>query len=260
MINRKKLLLIVILSKDNPNDVKLTLSSIEYALNSYKSSVLIVGCDKSIYSDSIENLYNQTLQGFDYSFNRQISSGIYQAFNEVLLDYGNHADWVYFLNSGDSMLESFSEILTCVNDHSSNDLDSIIFRTECHLNNINFYVKPVATASKIPLSLYLDYALKFPFALFPSHQGILFSTEFHLGNLYQPSLGLKADSMVVLKAMSRNFLYTDTIASRYKLDGLSSVPRIFRGNNFIAYLLSLFRAIRIVIFNQIAIFYFWIIK
>ena len=255
MKKEKYYLGIIIVSKDNIEELSNTLKSIVNHLNEEKNNIYIVGCDKSCDFENVEKIYSNILSSFSFTIFKQKSNGIYNAFNESIEKSKEKVEWIYFLNSGDLVRDKFKKLINFLYSKNNKKYDSIFFRTRCSLYNKKFYVKPTSSSIYIANSKYKSYANKYKFAYYPSHQGIIFNMDFHIKNKYNTSLGIKADSFVAIKAF-QNSLYYKEICADYDLGGISSTPKFLRKISYMPLFFAIIRTLRLFIFNFLI---YWII-
>ncbi|WP_320667179.1 glycosyltransferase [Prochlorococcus sp. MIT 1307] len=214
----KPVLTIAVLSKNNEKEVVFTLQSINKAIteSKRKEDVEILILDKSDSEDKLRSSLFKADFDFEYYVRSQLSSGIFLAFNECVLNA--KTPWIIFINSGDELLNLNSILYACKNndDHS---IKCLIFKVEIYSNSKKFIAtEPLFFPRSI--STLLRYQFLFPGVFSICHQAVVFSVENHKNNLFKNNeLGL--DSYLVKKSLKKSICFNQ-IVSRFYTGGVSS--------------------------------------
>ena len=215
------MLSIVIITKDNKNDLLKTLESVNKELQnniSIRRLIEIIIVDKSTkynVKDIIKNFPD--LIGLTFVNNQQ-KEGIFNAFNVGILS--SNKEWLCFINSGDILLRnSLIDALNFVKNNQTYHYDSYIFQSDIYFGDLYLGTKPLNIKNSNKLE---KFSILFPSVFWPCHQAIIFSREWHLKNLY-PEFLIGGDEKIIHKLISEgNFLFSPLKFSVSYANGVSS--------------------------------------
>ncbi|MBS9903568.1 glycosyltransferase [Vibrio alginolyticus] len=210
MVNKIPVISIITICYNNPSDLKITLKSVLNS-SSVQEDYEIVVIDGSD-NDSCQLVLNQFKQLPIISVHEP-DNGIYNAMNKGL-KYVRGAS-VLFLNSGDSLHESF-------------DLNTFIDRFKMDLGNKIIFgdVQHCVGSATIIKSMSKVIHDEFWWTkTLPSHQSVFIPLEFYNSNNFDESFKISADTKLMRCAFSKlTFVYFPSVISNFCLGGVSSNP------------------------------------
>lgn len=222
MLN-KKVLSIIVISKNNLDDFMRTLNSLfpfyqEKSLIKLFEIIIVDKSDNKEIKNAYFDLKKSTYKNLIYI--KQCNDGIFFGFNIGINEASGNYLW--FLNAGDrfAYLIDIKVFFNKLLDYRNS---IIIYKTIIlgKLLNINIGTQPIF----IPRNIFVYRLLNlfFPFAFGYCHQSILFSNNFHKRNLYKFPNMLGQDSKLVQKALNqKQYKYIDLPLSYFYLGGASS--------------------------------------
>ena len=216
---------VIVLSKDNPAELRLTLNSLAFQKFSFSCEVILI----ESWSDhkaflSLLGEYRDQLSHFDLILHRLMPpAGIYPSMNFALSVFNGSS--ITFLNSGDIY-------------HCSNSLNLLYSHWQHLVSNSVASVRPKAVFGQAVIQAYsgnlrwttpffqsvdMRRWLKFSW---PCHQAVLFDGEWARNNPYNLEYGLSSDRYVMLEALkdSSNSCFCKAVIVDYSLLGASSLP------------------------------------
>jgi len=225
MLNKIQLS-IIILTKNNPEDLLITLKSLfpfyqrKTLLNLFE--VLII--DKS-KNNSVEDIYHKfkNLEFQNIRYLKQNDEGIFAAFN--IGAKKSLGRYIWFLNSGDTFSQEM-DIQDFFRSIMSFNYSVIIYKTKI----LSLLLKKKLGEQPIffPKNTYIYKLLNLflPYAFGYCHQSIIFKRDFHLENLYKYPNMIGQDSKLTQKVLkSRNFKLININLSNFYMGGISnSIP------------------------------------
>tara|TARA_A100001388_G_scaffold277650_1_gene270236 strand:- start:7014 stop:7868 length:855 start_codon:yes stop_codon:yes gene_type:complete len=225
MLNNQ--LSIIIIAKNNPKELKITLESLtpfyKKELNSNLFEILII--DKS-NNKLIKDLYLEYKKSkyTNLCYYRQHDVGIFFAFNIGIKKALGRYLW--FLNSGDTFAKEI-DINILLKDISSFNNSIIIYRTKIFSQ---FHKKLIGEQPIFfPKNIFIYKILNFffPYSFGFCHQSTLFRRDFHLENIYEYPNMIGQDSKLIQKGLrSGDFRLFNIILSNFYLGGISSsIPK-----------------------------------
>ena len=199
----KKLLTIVSLTKNNPNQLLETLNSVlNYKLIIENSKILIINGSYEKYYKDYENIYLYFKRIYDLNFINEKKKGIYISMNKAIRNIDS--EFILFMNSGDIFSHELDEKLLIKNlllYKTDKKVKLIYCRTEINSKinpNINYF-NPAK---------FMGYRQKrfLPYLVPPSHQACFFKTKWHKKNYY------KLDTEKYLNNPNREYYYDPYIS------------------------------------------------
>ncbi len=210
-----KLLSIIVLTKENEPEFRLTLDSIvkEIRRSEHLEELEILIIEKN--SSYVKN-YKINLPRCKVRIISQKSQGIFSGFNIAIENA--ESKWIIFINSGD-ILTNLSRIISTTSNTDNENIRMLCFQVE----NIDSSGKKIG---KIPFSYmrskkeYLIYKKIFPYFFGIGHQGIAFSTIHHKNYLYQSNnIGSEAK---IIDSFIEKALFYEIVIAKFNTKGISS--------------------------------------
>ena len=213
---------IIVLSKDNPTELRRTLSSccLQYIELPHIYFVTVV--DSSFDFSTVSSIITD-LQGSSKAVKLLLKrhyppDGIYSAMNFAL--NGSDSDCLLFMNSGDTFYDSnslyhlYTEYIT--RSSSNPHFKGCFGRTQycAYSSSIKWTAPP--SQSKLFFQWLSIY--------YPCHQSILFNTSWAKKNSYNRNRCIDADSLVIkaLTNEAEHFSFITNIVCSFQLNGVSS--------------------------------------
>lgn len=212
---------IVVVCRDNPAQLEVTLQSLELAGLPPCAEVLVVdGSSDDYCRDVLQNwqkgLATTDQKSWSISWIWLTPQGVYQAFNAAIgMARGR---WLMFMNSGDSYLAMGLAHLLQVVDHQPTTLDMVVGQA--------LIVSPAAGIQWLSPDLRVRRLDRWKAQMVPCHQAILFARDFALSHPYPESAGPCGDRFVMRAGLSRSerSIYVPQPICIHRLDGVSNVP------------------------------------
>ena len=221
-----KILTIVTLTKNNPDQLIRTLESLKKFITIIKYSrlILIDGSNKDFFIEN-KKIYKIFNTLYDMSIVKEKGKGIYAAMNNAL-DLTT-TEYLLFMNSGDQFSERFDDklILKKLLQYSLNDEISLIYcraKIKSNFNKKFDYFNPAKFIGNKKKKL-------LPYLVPPSHQACFFKSKWHKKNYYDLDKGYRADRIIIKKSL-RNSIFVNTTSTVFYLDGISSLNLDFKSN------------------------------
>lgn len=222
----KKILTIVTLTKNNPDQLIRTLKSLKKytKIIKYSKLILIDGSNDNFFIEN-KKIYKIFDSLYDLLIVKEKGKGIYAAMNTAL--YLTKSDYLLFMNSGDQFSERFDEnlILNKLLENSLNDEINLIYcraKIKSNINNKLDYFNPAKFIGNKKKKL-------LPYLVPPSHQACFFKSKWHKKNYYDLDKGYRADRIIIKKSL-KNSIFVNTTSSIFNLDGISSLNLDFKSN------------------------------
>ena len=201
------LLSIIVVCKDNPDELCFTLSS----LDSLHLSSFLVSCCEIVVVDSSTSDVNLALlsdPSFDHlpiKYYFTPPNGVFGAFNFAITK--SFGKYIWFLNSGDSYsFDHNFDVLLDICDRSSSNL--LVFKTYVYSSVLGKRLSLLPLPLPAPKQYFTFMVRLFPFWFFPCHQGILFLRSFHLQNLFCSNIALGQDSQLIYKHFPNPLIFS----------------------------------------------------
>ena len=202
-------LTIIVLTKDNLNELKNTLESIEIHCEGVNVLIIDGSKNKLEYNKSlINNLKKENYYTYEY---KPLIKGIYPSMNYAIKLV--ITEYLMFLNAGDNLLNSPKQIV--LNLKNSDNICG--FSSAVILNNLKqrLYISP-------PLGI-KKFHLWFLLGQLPIHQSMIISTRWSKKNLYPTNCQISSDNVIKKKIISsKKFFFSRNILVNFSLGGLSS--------------------------------------
>ena len=216
---------VIVLTKDNPDELCCTLDSLALQKFSMNCEVVLIESwiDREALIDLVDR-YRYALNQYQIIVERVMPpAGIYPSMNYALSIFNGRT--VTFLNSGDSY-------------YNINSLQHLYSHWYRRLFSSNQLIKPKAVFGQARLTSYsgnLQWNTPFFKSIniyrwlsisWPCHQAVLFDGPWARNNPYNPSQALSADRHVMLKALcdSGDDCFCSHVIVNYSLSGVSSSP------------------------------------
>lgn len=199
-------LTIIVLTKNNLEDLEITLKSVE--IHCKGINILIVDGSKNRIIDN--KLFINKFNNYIYKYEPKIE-GIYPSMNYAIKLV--ESKYLMFLNSGDSLLKSPKKAFTKLK--NSNNICS--FSSAIILNKLSkkLYISPSPQIKRFSIWFFLGQL--------PIHQSMIISTKWSKKNLYPINCKIASDNHIKRKIInSKKFFYNKEILVSFSLGGLSS--------------------------------------
>lgn len=215
---------IVVLCKDNPDELKNTLMSIENQIKPCMLEVLIGdGSSDSKCLNAVSTVFKESKKLSWRHIPDEGPKGIYYAMNNCIKNATYET--IAFMNSGDVYIRNDSLVLlhkTYIKANKDRNINAVFGRVMIRSQDfkINWFV-PGAGVKNI--SLWLK-------CFEPNHQGMLFSTEWAKNNLFDTKSPIGADATFKKKSLSNadETAFCAVPIAEFTLGGVSSKPADFK--------------------------------
>lgn len=214
---------IIVLTKDNPQELKQTLSSLSCQIIDFSAEILVIhSWSDSILFSRVIDYFSPLLSQFSLSIHELVPApGIYPSMNYALSV--SSGDSLVFLNSGDTYVSANSlsrlyHYWRSLSSRSSSIQKAVFSQAFVHAYS-GYLVWKTPPCQNINIQKWLDFA-------WPCHQSLLFDGNWARNNPYKVDKGVSADKYVIISALKSNTqdsFYSYPLVNYY-LTGVSSKP------------------------------------